>query len=187
MKNTPINIVIKMIVLSALAAILLAATYVPTQTQLAVLQAQQEEEALKAVLPTADHFEKVYGDELDVDGNPEVLYFRGLDASGNIVGYAFRTTQPGAQGLVEILGGVSADFSTVTGMQVMSHSETPGLGAKIIEPEFKNQFTNLAVEDLGLTKNGGKVDAISGATISSTTVVNCLQIGIDNVKAMEGD
>ncbi|WP_269848817.1 FMN-binding protein [Methanosarcina horonobensis] len=92
----------------------------------------------------------------------------------------------GAQGLVEILGGVTADFGTVTGMEVMSHSETPGLGAKITEPGFKSQFLNLPVTDLSLSKNGGKVDAISGATISSVTVVNALHTGIDNVRAVEG-
>jgi len=123
---------------------------------------------------------------VDADGNPVVLYFRGVDSSGNVVGYAFRNTQPGAQGLVEILGGVTADFSTVTGMEVMSHSETPGLGAKITEPGFKSQFLNLAVADMKLAKSGGKVDAISGATISSVTVITALHTGVDNVKAMEG-
>jgi len=185
-KNTPVNIIVKMIALSALAAILLALTFAPTQAQLKVLQAEQEKEALKAVLPAAADFEPVTGDQLDADGNPVVLYFRGVDSSGNVVGYAFRDTQPGAQGLVEILGGVTADYSTVTGMEVMSHSETPGLGAKIIEPAFKDQFINLPVADLSLSSSGGKVDAISGATISSTTVVNALHTGIDNVRAEEG-
>lgn len=186
MKNTPVNIILKMIVLSALAAILLAATFVPTDAQLKVLQQQQEEEALKAVLPSANSFERVYGDQVDADGNPVVLYFRGLDASGNIVGYAFKTTQPGAQGLVQILGGVSSDFKTVKGMEVMSHAETPGLGSKITEPAFKSQFVDLPVSDMSLSSAGGKVDAISGATISSVTVVNSLHIGIDGVRAQEG-
>lgn len=186
MKNTPANIIIKMIVLSALAAVLLAATFVPTQAQLKILQEEQQTQALKAVLPAAASFDPVYGDKLDADGNPVALYFRGVDSSGNIVGYAFRTTQPGAQGLIELLGGVSADFQTVTGMEVMSHSETPGLGAKIVEPGFKAQFLNLPVADLSLSKDGGKVDAISGATISSTTVVNALHMGIDGVRAKEG-
>ncbi|KKH47961.1 electron transporter RnfG [Methanosarcina sp. 1.H.T.1A.1] len=186
MKNTPANIIIKMIVLSALAAVLLAVTFVPTQVQLGVLQAEQEKQALKAVLPAAADFEPVYGDEVDAEGNPVVLYFRGVDSSGNIVGYAFRNTQPGAQGLVELLGGVSADFNTVTGMEVMAHAETPGLGAKITEPGFKSQFINLPVADLSLSKDGGKVDAISGATISTVTVVNALHFGIDGVRAQEG-
>jgi electron transport complex protein RnfG len=186
MKNTPVNIVVKMIALSALAAILLALTFVPTQAQLKILQDEQEKQALKAVLPQAADFEPVTGDQVDADGEPVVLYFRGVDSSGNVVGYAFRNTQPGAQGLVEVLGGVSADFSTVTGMEVMSHSETPGLGAKIIEPAFKSQFLNLPVADMSLSSGGGKVDAISGATISSVTVVNALHTGIDNVRAMEG-
>lgn len=186
MKNTPVNIILKMIVLSALAAVLLAVTFVPTQTQLNILQGEQEKQALKAVLPQAADFEPVTGDQVDADGEPVVLYFRGVDSSGNIVGYAFRNTQPGAQGLVEVLGGVTSDFNTITGMEVMSHSETPGLGAKIIEPGFKSQFLNLPVADLSLTKNGGKVDAISGATISSVTVVTALHTGIDGVKAQEG-
>jgi Na+-translocating ferredoxin:NAD+ oxidoreductase subunit G len=186
MKNTPVNIVLKMVVLSALAAVLLAVTFVPTQAQLKILQDEQEKQALKVVLPQAADFEPVTGDQVDADGEPVILYFRGVDSSGNIVGYAFRNTQPGAQGLVEVLGGVSSDFNTITGMEIMSHAETPGLGAKIAEPGFKSQFLDLSVADLSLTKNGGKVDAISGATISTVTVVNALHSGIDNVRAMEG-
>lgn len=82
-----------MIALSALAAVLLALTFVPTQAQLKVLQAEQEKQALKAVLPQAADFEPVTGDQVDADGEPIVLYFRGVDSSGNIVGYAFRNTQ----------------------------------------------------------------------------------------------
>jgi electron transport complex protein RnfG len=186
MKNTPVNIILKMVVLSALAAVLLAITFVPTQAQLKVLQEEQEKQALKAVLPQAADFEPVTGDQVNEDGDPVVLYFRGVDSSGNVVGYAFRNTQPGAQGLVEILGGVTSDFSTITGMEVMSHSETPGLGSKIADPGFKSQFLSLPVADMSLSSSGGKVDAISGATISSVTVVNALHSGIDNVRAMEG-
>jgi electron transport complex protein RnfG len=185
-KNTPVNIVLKMIALSALAAVLLALTFVPTQAQLKVLQEEQEKQALKAVLPQAVDFEPVTGDQVDANGEPVVLYYRGVDSSGNIAGYAFRNTQPGAQGLIEVLGGVSADFKTVAGMEVMAHSETPGLGARITESGFKSQFSNLPVADLSLSSKGGKVDAISGATISSTTVVNALHMGIDKVRAMEG-
>lgn len=181
-----VKVIVTMIVISGIAAALLALTYVPTQTQLKILQDEQQKEALKAILPEAADFDPVTGDELNDDGEPVVLYYRGVDSSGNVVGYAVKRNQVGAQGVIELIAGISSDYGSITGMQVMKHSETPGLGALIVTPEFRGQFVNLPVADVSLTKNGGKVDAITGATISSQAVVDALHGAVDYVSAQEG-
>jgi len=62
------------------------------------------------------------------------------------------------------------DMVTLRGLKVVFHAETPGLGAKITEDDFLDQFEGMALGDLALTADGGEVDAISGATISSEAV-----------------
>jgi electron transport complex protein RnfG len=101
------------------------------------------------------------------------------------VGYAFFQEYPGAQDKITIAGGVDPSFSTVTGVRIMKHSETPGLGAKITEADFLNKFLNLPLADLKLSKEGGSVDAITGATISSQAVIDALNEGIEAVKEQE--
>ncbi|AKB35187.1 Electron transport complex protein RnfG [Methanosarcina siciliae C2J] len=180
------KVIVTIVVISAVAAALLALTYTPTQEQLKLLHAEQQKEAMKEILPQASDFEEVAGSEVDDDGNPVVLYYRGVDSSGNVVGYVVERNQVGAQGMIQLLAGISSDFSTITGFQVMKHSETPGLGALITTPEFQGQFVDLPVADTSLTKNGGQVDAISGATISSQAVVDALHSAVDYVSAQEG-
>ena len=72
------------------------------------------------------------------------------------------------------------DMVTLRGLKIVFHAETPGLGAKIIEDDFLDQFEGMALGDLTLTADGGEVDAISGATISSEAVTDSVY---DTVKS----
>lgn len=186
-KDENIGVIIaKLVIISIIASALLAVVYVPTQAQLKINSEQARTDALAEILPAAESFEAVYGEGITEDGDREVIYYRALDPSGNIVGYAFFKVQPGSQGLIEVAGGVDGQFTKVTGMDVLKHSETPGLGAKIIEPAFKDQFKDLSLSDLSLSADGGQVDAITGATISSRAVVDALSITINDIEAAEG-
>jgi electron transport complex protein RnfG len=53
----------------------------------------------------------------------------------------------------------------------MSHTETPGLGARIVEAKFTDQFAGLDLDTTKLASEGGKVDALSGATFSTVGVI----------------
>lgn len=92
----------------------------------------------------------------------------------NIIGYAFEALGSGYGGTIEMLVALK-DFETLNGIAIISHMETPGLGAKITESTFTDQFKNLAVEDIALRSDNGQVDAISGATISSSAVVDAIK------------
>ena len=178
-------IVIKLVVISSVAAALLGITYIPTQAQVKINQEIAIAEGMKEIVPLADSFDAVYGETvIDDEGNKEIIYYRALDPSGNVVGYVFFRTEPGSQGPIDLAGGVDAAFTTLTGMKVMGHGETPGMGAKIVEPAFRDQFTNVAIADLQLSSKGGKIDAISGATISSKAVISGLNGQIEELKNM---
>lgn len=182
-----IIIVGKLVLISAVAAALLGITYVPTQAQLKVNTEQARVLKLSEVMPQAVDFEPVYGDTvINEDGDKEILYYLAKDGSGNLIGYAFFKQQPGAQDIIEVAGGVTSDFVQITGMSVLSHAETPGLGSKIIEPAFRQQFNGIPLSQLQLSSSGGSIDSITGATISSQAVIDALSSKVESIKRTEG-
>jgi electron transport complex protein RnfG len=68
---------------------------------------------------------------------------------------------------------------TLTGISIMTHTETPGLGARIVEPEFTDQFAGLDLETTKLSAEGGKVDAVSGATFSTMGVITAVDTALE--------
>jgi electron transport complex protein RnfG len=90
------------------------------------------------------------------------------------IGYAFLATGVGYAGDIDILVGLE-DANTLRGVTIVSHLETPGLGDKITESAFTDQFHGLDVDGVALRKDGGQVDAITGATISSQAVVDAVR------------
>jgi len=168
-------VLLKLVVLSVVAAAVLGAIYIPTQVQLKIYQQEQKELALVDVMPLADHFDPVKSGE-------EILFYRALDADNNLVGYSFFHDQSGSQGMITLAGGIDTEYK-VTGIKIMSHAETPGLGAKITELAFTDQFIGVAQSDLMLSKNDGAIDAITGATVSSQAVIDGIQAKIMEIKA----
>ena len=70
---------------------------------------------------------------------------------------------------------------TVSGIEILTHAETPGLGDKIVEPWFKDLFAgkNLDNADWRVKKDGGEFDQITGATISPRAVVGAVRKGLE--------
>ena len=95
-------------------------------------------------------------------------------AGGALVGQAFMAQGVGYGGPIDILIGLELD-NTLRGVQIVSQKETPGLGAKITDATFLDQFVGLGAGALALTKDGGAIDAITGATISSSAVVAAIR------------
>lgn len=98
---------------------------------------------------------------------------------GNIIGYAFPISGTGLWGTVEGFAAISEDFSKLLGIDFVSHSETPGLGGRISEDWFKEQFRGLKLTEenggnyiIYKPLPGGNVDAIAGATLTSKSVSN---------------
>ena len=106
------------------------------------------------------------------------------DASGNDIGYVAETTFSGAQGMITMVIGLDNDL-TCTGIGVTEHSETSGLGAKAADPTdpFPQSMVGLT-DGAKLSKDGGSVSAISGATPTSRAVVTEIQTVIDAVKSL---
>ena len=100
------------------------------------------------------------------------IFFRTKDE--HVAGLAVETTGRGGYGGdVVLLIGIDLAEDRLLGMEVVSHSETPGLGARIEEEAFRQQWQGLpAMAPVGLQGGNGSIDAISGATVTSRAVVD---------------
>jgi Na+-translocating ferredoxin:NAD+ oxidoreductase subunit G len=115
---------------------------------------------LEEVFPHLTDFEE--------DGDIYVIY-----AEDVLQGYAFSASGSGYGGVISMLVGIDTDYR-IKDVAILSHSETPGLGGKITEQSFTGQFKGLEAGDIALSKDGGRIDAITGATISSRAVTEAV-------------
>ncbi|MDO4617744.1 MAG: RnfABCDGE type electron transport complex subunit G [Lachnospiraceae bacterium] len=110
--------------------------------------------------------------------------FEGVDGSGNVVGYAISVTSgDGFDGNITMAVGITAD-GTVTGISFTELNETAGMGMRVDEDAFKGQFVGRNVSAFVLNKAGGstsdeEIDSVSGASISSSAVVNAVNAALD--------
>jgi len=93
---------------------------------------------------------------------------------GEKAGYAFMASGSGYGGNIDILVGLDSGFG-IKGVSILSQTETPGVGNRITESSFTDQFKGLSASDIALKSEGGKIDAITGATISSRAVVDAIK------------
>ncbi len=105
------------------------------------------------------------------DGDVERTFFVG-SFEGEPRGIAFETSGKGYGGEVGLMVGVNVKDSMLMGVGVTTHAETPGMGAKAkSDPNFVSQFKDQALgEPFKVTADGGSINAISGATITSRAV-----------------
>lgn len=91
--------------------------------------------------------------------------------SGKLTGIAFETFGKGYGGDIGVMVGFATDGAKLEGIGITTLKETPGLGARVVEPDYRDQFKGHVTDSIALEKKGGSITAISGATISSTGTV----------------
>ena len=174
--------------ITVVSGLLLGVVYGITKEPIAAAQENTKQEAYRTVLPDAAEFET--DDNFDAAAAQTLLeengysadeiteVAEGLDAGGETVGYVINVTSSEAyDGSLSLSVGIASD-GTVKGVEMLSISETAGLGMKADESEFKDQFKDKMVESFAYTKSGGNgdnmIDAISGATITTNSVTNAV-------------
>ena len=160
---------LKLFLLAAVAGLALGVTNMVTSGAIAEQQVKAAEAARRAVLPSAEHFTQLTAPEGLKDA------YAGYDASGKLVGKTGTIVTKGYGGEIEITVGVDLS-GAVSGVSVggSSFSETAGLGARAKEAWFAEQYIGKS-SPITLVKDGGEIDAITSATITSravTTAVN---------------
>ena len=145
---------------------LLAGVYALTAEPIAAAAAAKNEAAIMEVLPeTAVTVEEERTVEFE---GASYAYNLAYDEVGNVVGCAINVAPVGFGGPIAIKVGFDVN-GVIWNTKVLSQAETPGLGAKCVEPSFSDQFKGFdpAEKDLAVKKDGGDVDAITASTITS--------------------
>lgn len=187
-------------IITLIAGLLLGAVYTITKEPIAVQDALAKEAACKEVFADAEGFESIgeISPELQAYVSDTCGYasqtidevFAAKDAAGDVLGYVINVTSGGGYGgNISFAMGVQAD-GTLNGISFLSISETPGLGMKADTDEFKNQFVGKQTDAIVYTKTGAsadnEIDAISGATITSSCVTNGVNAGLAAADYLEG-
>lgn len=125
------------------------------------MQVEEIKNTLRSIFPEMSQYE--LKDEI------YIIY-----QDGEKAGYAFMASGSGYSGNIDIMVGLDSGFG-IKGLSILSQTETPGLGSRITESLFTDQFKGLSATDIALKADGGKIDAVTGATISSRAVVNAVK------------
>lgn len=150
-------------------------------------------ETYRVVYPDAASFAEVEGATELIEGSSALLTSVGLDGcsindmlnvvspSGAVEGCVIAATSPnGYGGDIQIAIGIKD--GVITGFNPISHSETPGFGAKCEEDDFKSQFKGMPAAAIEFSKTGAtadnQIDAISGATRSTNAITQAVNSAI---------
>ncbi|MBR4391346.1 MAG: RnfABCDGE type electron transport complex subunit G [Bacteroidales bacterium] len=168
-ESTLINMLLALFVITAVSGGVLGLVYGFTKDTIAEVEAKKNAKAIAEVLPLEGEI-SYKADTLsftEADVTTQYPCNLAFDADGNFKGAAIKTSEGGFGGKIEMMVGFLAD-GTIKGTSVLSHAETPGLGANMTG-KFKDQFVDKNPETFKLTvsKDGGDVDAITAATITS--------------------
>lgn len=168
--------------ITALAGLALGGAYSITKGPIAETAAKEKQAAMIEILPQAGEFK-----EFEDKTNEKILEVNAGYKDGEIIGYALKVAPKGYAGAIEMMIGISND-GTIGGIKILSHSETPGLGANAPNPEFSGQFEKKSIDNsLEVVKTGAskenEVQALTGATITSRAVTDGVNDAVEFYKS----
>ncbi len=173
--NKTIKLGLILLAFTAIAAGILGLLHQTTKEIIADVKVQANNEARKEVLPEGTEFKELDKAELEkATGGSELVeeIYEGLD-NGNVVGYTIKTVVSGYSGPVVIMTGIDTE-GIISGMKVVSNTETPGLGANSSNPEFQDQYSKKPAQgEIVVVKaapTDTQIQALTGATITSKAV-----------------
>jgi Na+-translocating ferredoxin:NAD+ oxidoreductase subunit G len=159
-------------------AFLLALAYNAAERPIALNQKKAIQESIAVLAPQATKQEKA-----KINGKDVWELYQG----NNLIGYAVIVSGQGYGGEIKMMTIVDTALKQIKGIEIIESNETPGLGSKIQEKDFRDQFKNLKViEPIEYTKEKptkpNQIQAITGATISSKSVVKILNKEIEELR-----
>lgn len=154
-----------------LAGGLLALVNALTQPKILAQANAEEEKSLTEVLPCALRFDPIKST------NSEVIYYKAYDKDNQQVGVAFKAQGKGYSSIIETMVGMSLS-GKILAIKIITQNETPGLGNRVTENQFLNQFMNKDILELN------KVQAITGASISSAAVIKSVEKKAQEIKEL---
>lgn len=169
------KLILTLFAITAAAALLLSVVNALTANPIAQRLEARRRAAMETVSPGAAIFSQVKFD-------PSVVTDMHAAYKGDVLlGYCVELNADGFTGPIDLLVGVSA-AGKVTGVSILRHTETAGLGANADDPGFLDQFVGRS----GSIRVGGGVDAVSGATVTSKAVAQGVSDALEAVANYQG-
>jgi Na+-translocating ferredoxin:NAD+ oxidoreductase subunit G len=185
-KSSFFNLLVTLTVITLLAGLSLGYVYQWTIAPIAKAQMDKQLRAIQAVIQGYDNNPVTEQYKVATLDGKDSLEFFPAKVKGELIGIAVKTkSTKGYSGDVWLMVGfaVNGDIQRIV---VIEHKETPGLGSKMSSPKFLDQFfgKNPAQVKLKVKKDGGDVDAITGATISSRAFSEAVQVAFDTFQSV---
>lgn len=170
----------------AVAGFLIIVVFQATLPAILANRAARLDAALSSVVPGMERYDTLYLVDgtltstlpAGVDAKKIEKIYAAFDGSGRGVGFAIPASEPGFQDAIDILFGFDPARPGTLGLVVLGTKETPGLGDKILSEGFRDQFedakTPISGVKAGASQKPEDVDMITGATISSRTVIRAI-------------
>lgn len=139
-----------------------------TESKIKLQKEKEESLALKEALPEAASFKPVFQEA-------QIIYYTAYDSHAQLNGFVIKSQGKGYSANIEVLAGLNLNLEIVN-VRILSQNETPGLGSRIAEPPFLEQFKGKNLDTFS------QVQAITGATVSSGAVINAVKRRILELK-----
>ena len=174
------NMALCLTLVCLVCAALLGVVYAMTSEPIKAAAAAEAQASITRVLPQGEEI----SEEMSSDAEGILGYYVQTTFDGAATAYAVKSTTGGFGGALTLMVGVLPD-GTVYNTSVLSHSETPGLGAKCTEEKshFREQWKGFAGV-LAVRKDGGDVDAITASTITSRAYTKAVAQAVELVKSL---
>lgn len=162
-----------------------------TKERIASNKKKEIEEAILAVVPGTERSQKLYEEE-------NLSVYEGIDNEGTILGYAVHASGVGFQDKITLMFGTDSSITRVRRLVILDQKETPGLGAKITDQgSFLKYWKDIdCTQPLSLHKppapspenlGPSEVNTITGATISSESVLNTVNLSLNRLKKLKSE
>ena len=197
------NLVYPVVFMLVLTAVLTAILAFINDATLSQVQFNEEIELKQKILyvfnllpenASPDEIDTLFNEKVTSEDYEDTLLYS-LSENGEVTAYAVPFSGPGLWGSINGYVGISSDLETILGVEFIKQEETPGLGGRIGEAEYKDQYRDLNIADASTSElfinrpaSGGNVDAIAGATQTSTFVTNMLNADLEEfINNMKGE
>lgn len=197
------NLVYPVVFMLVLTAVLTAILAFINDATLSQVQFNEEIELKQKILyvfnllpenASPEEIDTLFNENVTSEDYEDTLLYS-LSENGEVTAYAVPFSGPGLWGSINGYVGISSDLETILGVEFIKQEETPGLGGRIGEAEYKDQYRDLDIAGASASElfinrpaSGGNVDAIAGATQTSTFVTNMLNADLEEfINNMKGE
>ncbi|MBP2653271.1 MAG: rnfG [Firmicutes bacterium] len=170
--SSMLKIAMNLAITCFIAGAIIAGTYSFTEPVAVQQRVKIKNDAMKELVKDADSFEAIQG---------KSDWYKALK-DGKVIAYVVPAESKGYGGAIKMLAAVTPDAKAID-YKVLSHAETPGLGDKMSEAKFRNQFAGKATDDMVVVKTptDKNIQALTGATITSRAVTKGIKEAVEAV------